>query len=157
VYRAYARFSGTPVGLWLSRTFAWRLDPHLLRLTRGRFGLGLILPTALLETRGARTGAARRNAVIYFHDGADVVIVASLAGAPYHPAWFHNLRAHPDVVFGGTPMRATVVTGDAERARLWTLADRVFPPFATYRDQTHREIPIVRLTDRRSPGSDRRR
>jgi hypothetical protein len=26
------------------------------------------------------------------------------------PAWFHNLRAHPDVTFGGIPMHATVIT-----------------------------------------------
>lgn len=38
----------------------WKVDPHVMRLTGGRVGLGLILPTALLETRGARTGRVRR-------------------------------------------------------------------------------------------------
>jgi F420H(2)-dependent quinone reductase len=46
----------------------WRVDPYLMRATRGRVGVGLVLATALLETRGARTGAVRRNVVIYFHD-----------------------------------------------------------------------------------------
>ena len=73
-----------------------------------------MFPTAVLETTGAKTGARRRNAVIYFHDGDRVTIVASNAGSPRHPSWYHNLRAHPDVVFGGVAMRATVV--DDERS-----------------------------------------
>jgi deazaflavin-dependent oxidoreductase (nitroreductase family) len=146
--RAFAAFSATRLGRLLSRTILWRLDPYVLRLTRGRLGLGLMLPTALLETRGARTGARRRNAVIYFHDGDRVTIVASKAGAPEHPAWFHNLRADSDVTFGGIPMRASIVTDEAERARLWALADRVFAPYARYRRDAGRTIPIVQLTGR---------
>ena len=94
---------------WLSRMVGWKLDPLLLRLSGGRIGLGLLLPTALLETRGARTGRLRRNGVIYFHDGARVTIIASKAGLPQHPSWYHNLRAHPDVRFGGQPFHAEVV------------------------------------------------
>jgi deazaflavin-dependent oxidoreductase (nitroreductase family) len=110
--------------------------------------MGLVLPTALLETRGARSGALRRNAVIYFHDGDRVTIIASKAGAERHPAWFHNLRAHPDVTFGGIRMRATVVADERERERIWALADRVFAPYATYRRdaaKAGRVIPIVQL------------
>jgi len=65
-----------------------------------------VFPTALLETRGARTGELRRNAIIYFHDDDRVTIVASNAGDARHPAWFHNLLADPDVTFAGEPMRA---------------------------------------------------
>jgi len=151
--RAYARFSSTRLGRLISVKVAWKVDPYLLRATRGRVGTGLVLPTALLETRGARSGAVRRNAVIYFHDEERVTIIASKAGDTKHPAWFHNLRAHPDVTFGGILMRATVVSDEAERRRLWTLADRVFAPFATYRRdaaKVERTIPIVQLTARES-------
>ena len=147
-YRAWTRVTATRVVLFVSRHVAWRLDPVLLRLTGGRVGFGLILRTAVLETRGARTGLVRRNALVYFHDGDDVIVVASKAGAPEHPAWFHNARAHPDVRFGDEPFTAEVVTDDAERARLWDLADRVFPPYASYRARTDREIPILRLRPR---------
>jgi deazaflavin-dependent oxidoreductase (nitroreductase family) len=122
-----------------------------MRLTRGRIGMGLFLPTALLETKGARSGEARRNAVIYFHDGNRVTIVASKLGLPQDPAWFHNLRADPDVTFGGIPMRAIVVTDEAERRRLWALADRVFAPYGAYRREAakaNRTIPIVQLSSR---------
>ena len=151
--RAFASFSSTRVGRFISANVVWKVDPYLLRATRGRVGMGLVLPTALLETRGAKSGAVRRNAVIYFHDEDRVTIIASKAGDEKHPAWFHNLRAHPDVAFGGIPMRATVVSDEAERHRLWTLADRVFAPYATYRRdaaKANRTIPIVQLTARES-------
>jgi deazaflavin-dependent oxidoreductase (nitroreductase family) len=129
----------------------WKLDPYVLRATRGRIGMGLVIPTALLETRGAKSGAVRRNAVIYFHDGDRVTIIASLAGAAKHPAWFHNLRAPPDVTLGGVPFHATVVEDEAERRRIWLLADRLFAPYATYRQdaaKAGRTIPIVQLSER---------
>ena len=146
--RGFAAFSATRLGRFLSRRVVWKVDPYVLRATRGRFGLGLVLPTALLETRGAKSGAVRRNGVIYFHDGDRVTIIASKAGAAHHPAWFHNLLANPNVVFGGQPMRATVVQDEAERERLWRLADNVFAPYATYRRdaaRADRTIPIVQL------------
>lgn len=93
--------------------------------------MGLVMPTALLETRGAKSGEVRRNAE--------------------HPAWLHNLRTDPDVTFGGIPMRATVVEDEAERRRLWALADRVFAPYADYRREAakaNRAIPIVQLMPR---------
>lgn len=151
VYRAYVRFLGTGLAAWLSKNVVWKIDPPLLRLTGGRVGLGLMLPTALLETRGARTGQRRRHAVIYFHDGERVTIIASKLGAPEHPSWFHNARANPDVVLGGQPFRAEIVEDEPVRARLWELADRVFPPYAVYRDRAARAgraIPILQLVPR---------
>src|SRR4051794_30309899 len=148
-YRAFTRVVATRAALWLSRRVGWKVDPSLLRATGGRVGFGMFLPTALLETRGARTGQPRRNGVIYFHDGDAVIIIASKLGAPEHPSWFHNARANPDVVLGGEPFRAHPVDDEAERARLWQLADRVFPAYAVYRRRAGRTIPILRLVPRR--------
>jgi deazaflavin-dependent oxidoreductase (nitroreductase family) len=146
--RFYAALANTRPGRFISAHIVWKVDPYLMRATRGRLGMGLVMPTALLETRGAKTGELRRNVVIYFHDGDRVTIVASKLGLPEHPAWFHNLQAHPDVAFGGIPMRATVVDDETERRRLWALADRVFAPYAAYRREAakaNRAIPIVQL------------
>ena len=151
IVRVYSAFAASRFGRFLSRHVSWKLDPLLLRATRGRLATTLVFPTAVLETRGARSGEPRRNAVIYFHDGGRVTIVASHAGSPRHPAWYHNMRAHPDVTFGGIPMRATVVEDDAERERLWVLADRVLPAFAKYRRdaaRANRTIPIIQLAER---------
>lgn len=151
LYLAFARLVGTRAAGWLSRKLAWKLDPYLLKLSRGRVAFGMALPIALLETRGARTGRLRRNGVIYFDDGEAVVIIASKLGLAEHPSWYHNIRANPAVVLGGEPFGAEVVESEAERARLWELADRVFPPYASYRERAARAgrtIPIVRLTPR---------
>jgi deazaflavin-dependent oxidoreductase (nitroreductase family) len=148
LYRAYVRVAATGVAAWFSRNVGWKLDPYLMRLTGGRLGFGLVIPTALLETRGARTGRVRRNVVIYFHDGDRVTIIASKLGLPEHPAWFHNVRANPDVRFGGQPFRAEIIADESARIRLWDLADRVWPPYAVYRDRTARvgrSIPILQL------------
>src|SRR3954467_10020669 len=134
IYRAYARLAGTrPMG-WFSSKIVWRLDPFLMGLTGGRLSMGWPLPTALLETRGRRTGELRRNGVIYFHDGNHVIIIASKLGLPQHPAWFHNLRVNPDVSLGGQPFRAEIVEDESERSRLWQLADRVFAPYGATAD-----------------------
>ena len=151
VQRAFARLAGTrPVG-WFSRKVMWKLDPVVMRWSKGRIRMGAPLPTALLETTGARSGAPRANAVIYFHDGDRVTFIASRLGDPRHPAWFHNLVANPDVTFGGAPYRAQVIEDEAERARIWALADRIFPAYALYRERAARAgrtIPIVQLAPR---------
>jgi deazaflavin-dependent oxidoreductase (nitroreductase family) len=151
LYRAYAWLAASRGLGWVSRAIGWRLDPWLMRRSGGRVGLGGLLPTALLETRGARSGAPRANVLIYFHDGERVTVVASKLGLPENPAWYYNVRANPDVVFGGEPFSAVVVDDASERARLWTLADRVFPGYVAYRaraGRAGREIPLVQLTPR---------
>jgi len=154
--RASAAFANTRVGRFLSVHLLWKVDPWLMRVSGGRVGLGIGVPTALLETVGARSGERRANAVIYFHDGDRATIVASKLGMPEHPAWLHNLLAHPEVRLGGAPMRATVVEDEAQRERLWALADRVFAPYAVYRREaaeSGRKIPIVQLSPRDTTGA----
>jgi deazaflavin-dependent oxidoreductase (nitroreductase family) len=155
LYLAICRFSVTKPGMWLSEKVAWKLDPHLLRLTRGRFSTGWPVTPGLLESRGARTGELRRTATLYFHDDDRVTLIASKQGRPENPAWYYNLRKHPEVKFGGQPFRAVVVTDENERRRLWKLADRVFPQFADYRRWTAeagRTIPIVQLIPATDPA-----
>jgi deazaflavin-dependent oxidoreductase (nitroreductase family) len=94
--------------------------------------------------------------VIYWHDGDRITIAASQAGSPRNPSWYYNLVANPEVTFGGAPMTAVVVDDDNERERLWTLGDRVFPAFATYRDRAGsagRTIPIIQFLPKRDAGS----
>src|SRR5262245_44168173 len=89
--RAYAALAATRVARSISRHVNWKLDVVLLRLTRGRLASTLVFPTALLETRGARTGTVRQNAVIYFRHGERFVIAASNAGSARNPGWYYNL------------------------------------------------------------------
>ncbi len=160
VSRALVRVLGTRFMLWFERTLmwrviGWRLVPRLVRLTGGRLGGKMPLPTGLLETKDARNGRPHRRVVFYFHDPEKVTIMATKAGLPQDPFWYQNALTDPDVRFSGRPFRAQPVNAEAERARLWAIADHYFPPFAAYRARaarSGRQIPIVQLTPAREKG-----
>lgn len=155
--RAYAAVLRTPVGRWASINVAPRIDPTLLKLSGGKVSSGMVLPTALLTTIGAKSGAERVVPVLYFHDtdggGTDVIIIASSYGRDKHPAWYHNIRAHPRVQIskagGGEWRTASIVEDPAEQQRLWAMADTVFPLYANYRERAaavNRTIPLIRIS-----------
>ena len=121
-------------------------------VSRG-FGTDLVL----LHSTGAKSGAERIHPVLALRDGDDWLIAASKAGAPEHPAWFHNLVAQPDAEIevpdqrGGietVPVTATVL-GDAERDPAWQRFIARSPGFAQYEERAGgRRIPVVRLSPR---------
>jgi deazaflavin-dependent oxidoreductase (nitroreductase family) len=117
----------------------------------GRFvpGLGRIL---LLEHVGARSGRTRTAPLIYFPDGDDVVIVGSKGGFPKHPAWFHNLMAHPEVTvqIGGERRRVRArLASPEERRRLWPRAVETYRGYADYQRRSKgRKLPLVVLEPR---------
>ena len=87
--------------------------------------------------------------VVPYHDGGDMYVMASLAGAPQHPAWFHNLKANPSVgvQLGADKWQAhaEVVPEGPERDRLWKALTTEMPRFAEYQKKTTRVIPLVKL------------
>ncbi len=105
-------------------------------------------PLLLLTTTGAKSGQPRTAPLVYTIDDGKWVIIASKGGAPTHPDWFHNLRAHPDVTIEvGTDtfsVRASIPEGD-ERQRLYDQMAAQMPNFAEYQRNTTRQIPIVLL------------
>jgi F420H(2)-dependent quinone reductase len=108
-------------------------------------------PVLLLDHVGARTGAHRTTPLAYVKDGRDVVVIASKGGHPRHPAWFHNLRAHPETTVQiGTERRAVHarVANHQERARLWPKAVAAYGGYRGYQQRTSREIPLVILEPR---------
>jgi deazaflavin-dependent oxidoreductase (nitroreductase family) len=118
---------------------------HQGQITSGPFAGRSLL---LLTTTGAQTGEPRTTPLAYHRDGDRLVIVASKGGAPAHPAWYHNLRAHPEVTveLGPDTFRArAVVTDDAERRRLYDQRVEKMPAFADYEKKTTRKIPVVVL------------
>ena len=123
------------------------------RLSRGLVGHRFpgAPPMLLLEHVGARSGTRRTAPLVYVRDGDDIVLVASKGGHPRNPAWFHNLRAHPEttVQIGAEvrSVRARLATAD-ERDRLWQMAVATYSGYADYQARTDREIPLVVLEPR---------
>ncbi|MGW5685701.1 nitroreductase/quinone reductase family protein [Nonomuraea sp. NPDC003754] len=102
----------------------------------------------LLTTTGARTGARRTTPLGYLPDGDRMLVIASAMGAPTHPAWYHNLLAHPrvtveDGVF--TYEADAVVLEGEERDRLFDRAVEADPGWGEYQARTSRVIPVVAL------------
>lgn len=103
----------------------------------------------ILTTRGAKSGEHRENPLAFSRDGENLVIVASKGGAPSHPAWFHNLVAHPVVTVEALgekfQARARIVEDDQDYERLYAEHARKMPGFNDYRRKTSRRIPVIVL------------
>lgn len=130
-----------------------QLHHELYVRSGGRIGQGWLgIPCLLLRSKGRKSGIERVNSLTYARDGEDYVVVASKGGAPTSPAWFHNVKADPNVtVQVGTrkfPATARIVNrGDAEYERLWKLADdNNKGRYSAYQRKTERPIPLVVLS-----------
>jgi len=121
-----------------------------LRAHRGEATTGPFVgrPVLILTTRGAKSGQARENPLVYTRDGDRYVVIASKGGAPTNPDWYHNLVATPDVtleILGEKfPARASVADGE-EYNRLYRNQAELMPAFADYQRKTSRKIPVVVL------------
>ena len=105
-------------------------------------------PMVLLTHKGAKSGKTYTTPLVYSKDGARIVIVASKAGAPNNPSWYHNLIAHPEVTLeiGTEQFKArAVVTKGEERERLFNAQAAQMPMFNDYRNKTKRQIPVIAL------------
>ncbi|HVW33400.1 MAG TPA: nitroreductase family deazaflavin-dependent oxidoreductase [Acidimicrobiia bacterium] len=104
------------------------------------------LPVIIVTMRGNKSGSVRKIALMRVEHDGEYALVASKGGAPQHPVWYHNLKAHPDEVLiqdGPEPFPVTVreITGD-ERDRWWDRAVAAYPPYAEYQQKTDRQIPV---------------
>ena len=109
------------------------------------------VPMVIVHHTGAKSGTVRHAPLCYLPNGDDVVIFASMGGAPNNPAWYHNLIANPETVIElGTevvPVRVREAKG-AERDELFERQKKVMPPFADYEAATTRVIPVLVLERR---------
>jgi deazaflavin-dependent oxidoreductase (nitroreductase family) len=128
-----------PTHSWLYRVSGGRIW--------GRFPVSKA-PVLLLTTIGRRSGQPRTVPLIHLVDGDRIVIVASQGGMPTHPAWYHNLLAHPRVtVETGRRVREmdARVADDAERDALWPRLVAMYADYDDYQARTDRRIPVVIL------------
>ncbi|RJQ78248.1 nitroreductase family deazaflavin-dependent oxidoreductase [Pseudonocardiaceae bacterium YIM PH 21723] len=103
------------------------------------------MPVVLMTLRGAKSGKLRYTPVMRVEHNGSYAIVASKGGAPEHPSWYYNIKAHPEF-----PLQDGTVTKDyvarevdgAERAEWWERAVKAFPNYAEYQEKTDRKIPV---------------
>jgi deazaflavin-dependent oxidoreductase (nitroreductase family) len=136
--KAMRTFASTPVGVVLFRPTAHHLDRLVSRLTNGKrsfAGIVTGIPAVVLTTTGARSGEARTVVVAGVPRPEGLGLIASNWGGTKHPAWYHNLKAHP---------RCTIaVEGDrwdgdarpatpAERDEIWAKGLELYPGWRKY-------------------------
>jgi deazaflavin-dependent oxidoreductase (nitroreductase family) len=126
----------------------------LVKMTFGRVGWQAgPMPVVELTTIGRKSGQSRSVLLTSPVQEAETwVVVASRGGDDQHPAWYLNLRDHPEVEVSlqgkaKQPMRARTATPE-ERARLWPQVTTVHKGYAGYQEKTDREIPLVLLEPR---------
>jgi deazaflavin-dependent oxidoreductase (nitroreductase family) len=152
------RLTASRVGSALLPRTLNRLDRGVAGLTGGRHTATAILagvPVLTVETIGARTGRRHLVNLLAIPRDRDLILVATAFGSRKHPAWYHNLRAHPvvDVRLGQVTRRyfAREATGE-ERDLCWEQATAVYPGYADYVKRAGRVIPILLLTPDTQPG-----
>jgi deazaflavin-dependent oxidoreductase (nitroreductase family) len=107
---------------------------------------------ALLGTTGAKTGRRRYTPLGFAWNGDSIVLLASNAARSWHPAWYFNLKKHPEVtilVRNGAENRylAREIPAGPERERLWKIACAMNPGFERYPPRTGgRLIPVIHCT-----------
>lgn len=102
----------------------------------------------ILMTTGARSGAKRSLPVAGYRHGDGWIVVVAAAGGDRHPAWYHNLLVHPDVVVEKTGRTYRMVARDTrgdELAALWDEVVEAEPSLASMQDQNQRIFPVVVL------------
>jgi deazaflavin-dependent oxidoreductase (nitroreductase family) len=130
----------------------YHIDRPLLRLTHGRLSLpGILsgLPIVLLTTTGARSGRQHTVPLAGVPVGDKVVLIASYYGRSRHPAWYHNLRKHPQAHLTLPDRAGTYVAREVdgtERDLYWREAVALYGGFAAYqRLAGERKIPVLVL------------
>jgi len=105
-------------------------------------------PMVLLTTKGAKSGKTYVNPLVYTRDGDKYVIIASFAGGPNNPSWYHNLVANPTVTLeiGAEKFQAKAsIASGADRERLFNQQAKQMPVFNDYKTKTARQIPVIVL------------
>ena len=146
------RVAVSSLGLRFLRDIGARVDPTLLRLTRGRVSSVWPFPAVVMTHVGAKSGSTRTSAVVYFTDRGRVILIASNFGGSRNPAWYHNVKANPLVTLYGRGICGRFIAEEiygAERDRLFQRAKDAPGPYGKYEQAAaarSRYVPVIALT-----------
>jgi deazaflavin-dependent oxidoreductase (nitroreductase family) len=153
--KAMRSLASTTVGVAVFRPTAHHLDKVVSRMTKGKrsfAGTVTGIPAVLLTTTGARSGEPRTVAVAGIPHPEGMGFIASNWGGAKHPAWYHNLKAHPrcTVAVEGDSWQGEARLADpAERDEIWAKGLELYPGWRKYEaragDRTIQAFVVTRL------------
>ncbi|MBF6451187.1 nitroreductase family deazaflavin-dependent oxidoreductase [Nocardia aobensis] len=106
-------------------------------------------PVIVLTSVGVKTGKLRKTPLIRVEHNGEYAVVASMGGAPMNPAWYHNVSANPEVELQDGAAKGAYIAREVlgEERTLWLQrAEKVWPAYAEYQQQTDRVIPVFVLS-----------
>jgi deazaflavin-dependent oxidoreductase (nitroreductase family) len=146
------QMASTRPGAWIvAHTLHW-VDQWVLKLSSGRATLSGRLagvPVITLIAIGARSGQPRQCPLLPIHDPLEpgrFALIASNFGQHHFPAWYYNLKAHPDaacVVNGRAARYLAHEATAAEYERFWQRAVDIYAGYRLYKQRAGRRIPIM--------------
>lgn len=126
--------------------FFTALNVLIYRLSGGRLMNRMEgAPICLVTMTGRKSGKLKTIALMYTPHGEDVLLVASLGGAPAHPVWYYNLKAQPQIEIQAGTVRRKMLAREAtaqEKRTLWPVAVANYRSFDAYQKRTTRDIPL---------------
>ncbi|MDQ1555705.1 MAG: hypothetical protein QOI02_707 [Actinomycetota bacterium] len=128
------------------------LERGIRLLTSGKVQVsGLLVPSLVLHTIGARSGIERDSTLMYVPEGDRMLVTGSNFARDHHPAWTANLRKNPNAAISLHGRRIPVLAipiADAEREAVWAYIEDQWPGYRGYERASGRDLRIFRLTPR---------
>jgi deazaflavin-dependent oxidoreductase (nitroreductase family) len=154
LHRLVQKLASTAAGSWLLARVLPGVDRLGLKLSRGQITLTSILagvPVMWVTTTGARSGKPRTRPLLPIPDPEHpgrYALIASNFGQRRFPAWYYNLKKHPQAtgVLNAQTMtlRAHEAAGE-EYERFWRYATDTYFGYALYARRAGRRVPIIVL------------
>jgi deazaflavin-dependent oxidoreductase (nitroreductase family) len=131
-----------------------RIDKAILKLTKGRHTGSEILGWNIIQltTIGAKTGQPRTMPLIALFDDKKIAVIASSFGRKHNPAWYYNLKTHPECKVEWNKRAVTCIareTSNDEYDKYWQLAVSYYEGYEKYKEWAGREIPVMVLEPKR--------
>ncbi len=133
------------------------LDKAMLKLTGGRYIVAEMIGWDIvrLTTIGAKTGQPRTLPLIGLFDDERTALIASSFGRRHNPAWYYNLKAHPECNVQSSKGSGTYSAREAEGdeyKKYWQLGVSYYEGYEKYKERAaHRHIPVMVLEPKK-PG-----
>ena len=119
------------------------VQAFVFRVTGGRLMSKIRgMDICVVKTKGAKSEKIRYIPLMLV---PYVILVASLGGAPKHPSWYWNIKAHPEILVYLKGKKLDLVAeqvSDDKKAELWSLICSFYPPYDDYQKKTERNIPV---------------
>lgn len=124
------------------------IDRGLMKLSRGWVNSAM-QSVVLIETIGAKTAKRRDIITLCMPVGDDLYLVGSNWGRNTPPAWYFNLKAHPDITVtfrGFKGLMHAEELSPSQRNTLWPQLITYNPQYLHYQQGCERTLPVIQLS-----------